>query len=284
MIPPIIAGVALVAISALFFSSAGIFAKLIPETAWDILFWRGLAAASLILAYLGVTGRLRPQLRGMTWPGMAVAVMYGLGSIAFIQAFKLTSVTHVVLIYAAAPFLAALLGWLTLGEVPGRRTLIASGVSLAGVCIILWGSGQSLSGGGLTGDLLALFMTLMLAGAMVTYRRWPDTPAGLPAALSSVFVMPFAAAIGAPFDVPTSSMGLILIFGCVFALASVLLAEGARRLPPADTALISTLETPLAPILAWFILAEHPDAHAVTGGAMILGAVIWSQSRSRATA
>jgi drug/metabolite transporter (DMT)-like permease len=131
----------------------------------------------------------------------------------------------------------------------------------------------------LTGDALALFMTLMMAGTMVVYRARPGTTAALPAALSSIALLPFAAVFGQPFDTPASELPVLVLFGLVFALASVTLSEGARRMPPAETALLSALEVPLAPILAWAVLSEIPSLRILGGGAVIFLAVIWSQTR-----
>ena len=72
-------------------------------------------------------------------------------------------------------------------------------------------------------------------------------------------------------------MMLLIWFGLVFAVASVTLMEGAKRISAAQTALLSVLETPLAPILALLILAEMPATTSLIGGGMIFCAVIWAQ-------
>lgn len=208
---------------------------------------------------------------------MAVAVLGAAGTAAFIPAFKLSSVANVSMIYAASPFMAAALAWIFIRERPGLKIMAASAVACGGVAVIFWGSGVS---GHLTGDLLALWMTLMMAGMMVIYRIWPDTPAGFPAAMSSLLLVPLGAMFGDPVAVPLSEIGITVIFGLFFAVASITLAEGARRLPPAQTALLSTLEMPLAPLLAWFILAEMPAAQTAIGGVVVCIAVLWSQRQA----
>jgi drug/metabolite transporter (DMT)-like permease len=200
------------------------------------------------------------------------------GTVAFIPAFKLSSVANVVLIYAAAPFVAAIMSWVFIKEAPSRTVLIASLAAFAGVLIIVSGS---LGSGALLGDALALFMTLMMSATMVVYRKHPDTTAALPAALSSVVLLPVALMFGAPMLAPTAEMPILVLFGLVFAIASVTLSEGARRLPSAETALISTLEVPLAPVLALLILSEMPSIQGIIGGIIILCAVLWSQTRVR---
>ena len=44
--------------------------------------------------------------------------------------------------------------------------------------------------------------------------------------------------------------------------------------------MLSTLEAPLAPVLAWLVLAELPSVATVVGGSIILVAVVSSQYRS----
>jgi len=46
-------------------------------------------------------------------------------------------------------------------------------------------------------------------------------------------------------------------FGLIFAIASVTLAEGMKRIPAGETALLSTLETPLAPLVWMDVLCGN---------------------------
>ncbi|WP_114287842.1 DMT family transporter [Candidatus Halocynthiibacter alkanivorans] len=269
-------GVSLVIISALVFSTAGVFTNGVETDAWGVIFWRGVAAAGFTLLYMGARGTLGREIRAFGKPALLVTCLMAAGTAAFIPAFKLSSVANVALIYAAAPFVAAGLSWMFIREAPARTVIIASIAAFAGVLTIVSGSvGQPQ----LTGDALALFMTLMMAGTMVVYRARPGTTAALPAALSSIALLPLAAIFGQPFEIPASELPVLVLFGLVFAVASVTLSEGARRLPSAETALLSALEVPLAPILAWAVLSEIPSLRILGGGAVIFLAVIWSQPR-----
>lgn len=267
-------GVILVVISAIVFSSAGIFTNGVSSTAWSIIFWRGLAAAGFTALYMLLRGVLVQELKLFTYPALLITVMMSLGTMAFIPAFKLSSVANVAIVYSACPFVAALLAWLFIGERPTKAVLIASCFAFVGMLIVFL---SSASVGGGIGELLALFMTIMMAGAMVGYRKWPNTTVALPAVLSSLFLLPVALMFGEPMQAESSELPILVVFGLVFALASITLLEGARRLPSAETALLSLLETPLAPILAFFILREVSSASAIVGGVIIFLAVVWSQ-------
>jgi len=267
-------GIGLVIVSAIVFSTAGIFARGVETAAWDIVFWRGVAAAVFTIGYLMFRGTLSAEIAAFKGPALVVTLIGAAGTAAFIPAFKLSSVANVALIYASSPFIAAGLAWIIVGERPTRTVLIASLKVLLGVLLIV---SHSLETGGVLGDLLALVMTLMMSGMMVVYRMYPDTTAALPAALSSFVLLPFAMVFGEPIGVSQGELPVLVLFGLVFAVASVTLSEGARRLPPADTALLSVLETPLAPLLALLVLHEMPGTRVLVGGGIILAAVIWSQ-------
>lgn len=269
-------GVVLVIVSAVVFSSAGVFTKGVEAAAWDVIFWRGVAASLFTLGYLALRGALRHEMRQFGWPAFVVTLMMAAGTAAFIPAFKLSSVANVALIYGAAPFIAAALSWIFLREAPTRVVAVAAAVAFCGVLIIVSGS---IGGAAWHGDLLALFMTCMMAGSMVLYRAYPATTAALPAALSSIVLLPFAAFWGDPLSVAAGELPVLVLFGLVFAVASVTLSEGARRLPSAEAALLSILEMPLAPILAFLILCEQPRVESILGGTLIVAAVAWSQTR-----
>lgn len=267
-------GVALVCLSALVFSTAGLFTKGVDADAWTVIFWRGLSAAGFTILYTMWRGSLRREVKQFGFPAFLATAFMASGTAAFIPAFKLTSIANVSLIWAAAPFATALLAWIALRERPKKRVVIASIFAIAGVAIVL---GGSIGGGNLTGDLLALWMTLMMAAAIVVYRKWPDTPAALPAALSSLVLLPVSFVVTEPMQVSASEVYVLIAFGLIFAIASVTLLEGVRRIPAAEGALLGALETPLAPIWAFLLFSEMPSPATFAGGTIILAAIVWSQ-------
>ncbi len=269
-----LAGVILVSVSAVVFSTAGIFTKAVEANAWSVVFWRGLGAAILSLGYVALVGGLRDEIRRFRGPALLAAIVSASGTAAFIPAFKLTSVANVTLIWASAPFAAGALAWALIGERPTARVVLSSLVALAGVALTLHGSRGT---GTLTGDALALWMTLMMALFFVIYRIWPDTPTVLPNVLASVILLVPGWYLGAPMRTGEAEIGILLIFGLVFAVASITMTEGARRIPAAQTALIGALETPLAPLWALLILHEIPARWSLAGGALVFAAVIHAQ-------
>lgn len=269
-------GIILVVVSAIVFSSAGIFTKGVSSGPWEIVFWRGVFAAGFTFAYICWRGMLRHELVQMGKSGLGVAVVGAVGTAAFIPALKLTTMANVALIYAAAPMLAAVLAWGWVGERITPKLGSGCCVAFLGVVVIFQGSTGAIH---FHGDVLALVMTCAMALIMVIYRRFPKTPAAGPAALSSLLLMFPGALFGEPFTIPADELAICAAFGLVFAIASVTLSEGAKRMPAGETALLSALETPLAPVFGWLVFAEIPTMATFVGGALILSAVVVSTRR-----
>ena len=144
---------------------------------------------------------------------------------------------------------------------------------MVGVAIIVSGS---LEQSNLQGGVLALIMTLVMAGVMVIYRARPETPGAGPSVMQSLFLLPPSFVLGQPLQTDAAEILILMVFGILFAIASVTLAEGAKRVPSGQTALLSSLETPLAPLLAFLILAEVPSTATFFGGTVVLLAVLMS--------
>ena len=267
-------GIILVLVSAVVFSTAGIFTRAVSAGAWDIIFWRGLFAVCFTLAYTAWRGTFKSEFFNMGKSGIAAASVGASGTAAYIPAFKLTTIANVSLLYAATPLLAAFIAWWWMGERATKVVLIAGLVTLLGVAIVVSGS---IGGVHIKGDLLACWMAIAMAIGFVIYRKYPTTPAAGPSALSSLLLFPWALAFGKPFSDALPEILTMIGFGLVFAIASITLSEGAKRLPAGETSLLSVLEVVMAPLLAWAAFSEVPALASFVGGAMILAAVIASQ-------
>ncbi len=265
----------LVAVSAatVALSTAGLMTRLVSIDGPTLLFLRGTIAGAFLLAVLAVTARRQmfAEFFRLGWSGLLICATSAACAVLFIGALYTTSVAHVAIIFATCPFLAAGLGFLLLGERPGRVALIASGVAMAGVVLMI-GSGEE---GTLLGDMLAFAMTAMVALWTVLVRRHPDKPA-LPCTVVSCLL---SAAVALPFATPSLAsphdLMVVLGFGVLaFSLGFLLLTVGARDVPPVEAALIGALDAPLAPFWVWLFLGDVPAATTLIGGVVVLAAVI----------
>jgi drug/metabolite transporter (DMT)-like permease len=265
-------GFMLVTASAVAWSTGGLFTRLIAVDSWTMLAWRGILGAlglAMVLALMPQQGSWR-SLRGLGWLGWFFVLQSSAGMIFFLTALRATSVAHVAVIYATVPFIAAALGWLVMRERPTVGAVASSCIALAGVAVMV-GFGHD---GGWRGDLLALGMTFTMAVAMVVARHFPEMPflhaSGMSALFSGLISLPF----GHPLGVSAHDLLLLALFGlATFAIGLPLFTLGARLLPAIETALIGSLDAPLAPLWVWLAFKETPGASTLLGGSIVFGAV-----------
>jgi drug/metabolite transporter (DMT)-like permease len=277
-------GILLITLSAIAYSSAGFFTRLIHLDAWTMLFWRGLFAGLMILCVIVARERRStwPAIRAIGRPGLAAALCSTAATLFYINALRRTSVADVAVIFAAAPFLTAGLGWLWLGLTEAWTTLAAILVAMVGVGIMV---GGATADGHLTGDLLAFGMALCMAVMMLIIRQQHATPM-LPAACLSALLCPIVVwPLAAPFEIDTGDMLKLFLFGTMqFGLGLVLLIVGGQMISATENALINTLETPLAVAWVWVCFAETPSITSFVGGIIVMVAVaghVWHSNRSR---
>ncbi len=266
-------GSVLVLASAVLFSCSGVLTKAIEAGSWTILTWRGLVGALGIGVYVRLRRRDRPlgQVFRLGGRGWLVAAVGAIGSVTFIVSFKNTLVANVSVIYATIPFVAAAIERLLLGQAIRRRTLSAATASLAGVVIIVFGS---LGSPNLAGDAVALAMVGLNALYMVLIRAFPDTDAVLAGAAGGPLLFAAGWLVGSPLDADATDGFLLLVFGLVFAAATVLWIEGTRRISAAESGLLGSAETPVAIALAWLVLGEVPPEASAIGALVVLAAVL----------
>jgi drug/metabolite transporter (DMT)-like permease len=276
-------GIALVTCSAAVFGLAGVLTKSIDADPLTINCWRGLVGALLITAYVfwRRSREAAPRPLRLGWRGWLMAVVGALASIAFIAAFKNTYVANVAIIYATAPFVAALLAWLLVREKIRSQTMLAAALSLSGVGLMVF---SGIGTGRPFGDGLALLMTLGSALYMVLIRKFRDTPVVWAGAVSAFLLFVLGWFVTDPLAISTRDAVLLAAFGVSFAIASVLWTEGSRLIPAAEAGLLGSAEVPFAILFGWLFLAEFPPVASLLGGAIVLAAVFAHAARDLAVA
>ena len=271
-------GMALVLSSAVAWSTAGFFARMVPVDIWIVVFWRGIFGA-LSIAALAMIERRRFGFdfkRAFTLAGSALIAISATGKIAFLYALQNTTVANVTVIYATLPFMTAILAWLWFREKAARRTLIGSLVAGGGVIVTVAGS-TGLGGGHILGDLAALFMTFTMALMTVIMRRHREVPMLEAAALSGVAAAIVAFPMADPFAATLTDIFWLALFGIVTQGGGLgIYTMGARRLPSAQAALLSASEVPMSPLWVWIFFQEVPAQETFIGGGLVLAAILWN--------
>lgn len=264
-------GVVYMALSALAWSSSGLFMRSIHTDLMTMLFYRGIVSGCGVFALFlyierGRSWRIIGSMRGSS---VAATVLSAAAMISGIASMYYAAIADAMVIYATVPFITAGIAFLFIKERPNLTTLIAAAVALLGVMVMLMGVGGG--GGGWLGRGLAIVMTLTVAGLAVVMRSSRGIPM-LPAMAASAWLCSVLCFwFSSPGSVATHDIVLIIGFGLVQnALGLCLYTFGSRLVPAADASLLTALEVPLTPFWVWMFLGETPSQATMIGGPIVL--------------
>jgi drug/metabolite transporter (DMT)-like permease len=268
-------GLALVAASAVIWSTGGLIIRLVGAADdWTVIFWRSASACAFLLIFMALRdGRATVGLfRAMGLAGLAVGACFASASISLVVALRLTSVANTLLIMSAAPLVAALLGRVFLAEPVRPSTWLTIAAVAAGIAIMV---SDAEGGGAMTGNLVALLIAVAYAGAIVITRRHHEVRMTPAACTGTAIAVAVSAPLAAPLSVGAGDLSLLVVFGAgQLGLGLAMFVSGARLVPAAATALIGTLEPILGPVWVWAFLAERPTGAALVGGGIVLASVV----------
>jgi len=266
-------GLAAVLLAAVAASSAGILLRQIEAAnGWQVLFYRSLAFA--LVVFVVVVSRHRAgtiaAFRAIGALGLVAAISLGGTFIAFIFALLWTTVAEAVFILSSAPFFAALLGRLVLGETVAAVTWAAMAVALGSIAVMVAGG----LGGSGWGAAAALAACIGYAGAIVALRAGRGVDMMPATCLSGAF----AGLVCLPFAGSLAIGGHDLVFALLLGsgqigLQYILVTIAARHVPAAQIALLMLVEVALAPLWVWIGVGEVPDVYTLAGGTVVVAAV-----------
>lgn len=272
-------GILFVFAAGVLWSTVGLGIRLIEDAVvWQILFYRSVSMSIFLYVVIRLRSGESPftQIRRVGFPaviaGLALVAAYSGG----IYAIQNTSVANAMLLFATAPFMTAVLGWLVLREPVRMATWISIVVALGGIAIMV----ADKSGGvALQGSLAALGSALGFAIFTVALR-WGRTGEMLPSVfLSGVFAIVITFFVchlsGLSTIISINDSGVAMSMG-VFQVGAglILYTLGSRSLPAAELALLSLAEVLLGPLWVWLFLGETASINTLIGGVVLLTAIV----------
>lgn len=268
-------GVLIVLLGGVFLSLSGILLRHIESAnGWQILVYRSFTYFITIGVFLAVRyrGQTNRRFRAIGRSGLLAGLVLSIGSVLYIMAMLNTTVANVVFILGASPLLAALAGWLLLGERVTRGSLIAMIATVGGIGLMF---ADGLVSGGMLGNVFALGLALMYVWYLLILRgnRHIDM---LPATcLSGLFTGIIALVFVGDLSVSNHDLAIILVLGAVqFGLGFMCLTWGTRYIPAAEVALYSLSESILNPLWVWIGVGETPGPYTLAGSAVVLVSVV----------
>jgi drug/metabolite transporter (DMT)-like permease len=253
--------------------------RLVEEaTEWQFLTYRALAVALVLGALLsrrGVASALA-TVRSAGWTAVIGGLFLACGFTGFVFAITHSTVANVLFLLSAAPFFAAILGLLVLGERVGRWTWLAMAGAMAGVGIMV---GEGVAEGDLFGDLAALGAAAAFAAFSVALRRGRDVDMAPAVWFAGVFSAGASATMaltqGTGLAIPLGDLAAASAYGGIGVGGGLILyTASSREVPAAELTLLSLTEVVLGPIWVWLGFGEVPSTLTLVGGAVLLGAVV----------
>ena len=271
-------GVLFVFAAGVLWSTVGLGIRMIEDAVvWQILFYRSISMSLFLYVVIRVRSGESPivQIHRIGFPsviaGLSLVAAYSGG----IYSIQNTSVANAMLLFATAPFMAAVLGWIILGERVRVATWVAIAFAIGGIAIMVADKSGSVV---LKGSLAALGSAFGFAVFTVALR-WGRTGEMLPSVfLSGLFaaVITFGICQFSGLSVMLSLQDSAISMGMgVFQVGAglILYTLGSRSLPAAELALLSLAEVLLGPLWVWLFLGETASFNTLIGGAVLLVAI-----------
>ena len=260
-------------------STVGLGIRLIEGAGvWQILFYRSISLTLLLYTVIHLRGGstklvskelfTTPKIIG----GLSLVAAYAGG----IFAIQTTSVANAMLLFATAPFIAAILASLFLGEKVRIITWCAVIVAMGGIAYMFADQSTQFS---LIGSLAALGSAMGFAIFSVALR-WGKDDEMLPAVfLSGCFaiIITFLICLFLKQSLSLSFRDIAISFSMgIFQVGGglVLYTIGSKALSAADLTLLSLAEVVLGPVWVWLFLGELASNNTLIGGSILLLAII----------
>ena len=275
-------GWVLVSLSAVAWSTAGFFTRLIEEDVWTMLFWRGFfgGLAFVVMSAVQYRGKVARRLYRHRRARLVLAVTPASAWSLFIGSLMLTTVADVYVIYATVPFVTAGVAWLVLrkelrracsrrASSPRRRRRDADRRRL-------WRQ---------PARPVRRLHDDAHHGLMAVILRWKRDIPIMPALGLSAWIAAFVSFwFCEPFDVSSFDLAMLALFGVTqSALGLVLVRHRLAHDPGRGSDAAHRARCAARALWVWLAFDEVPSPYTIAGGVIVLAAVaghIWHEMRN----
>ncbi len=251
--------------------------------------FRSTGTALFVLALLLFNGiSLRVQKQSLA-RSLVVGLLISVQSYCLYSAVALIPVALALLAFNTHPMALSLLSWLSGGERPARRMLVAMPVALAGLALALdvWGKSGDISGRWAeigAGVLWATGASLSFAAAMLLTAHQLGSMDGRLRSFLTMSVVAVVAIVGGAaagdFALPADATGwtALVLLTVFYGTAITSLFVVLPKLGAVNNMAILNFE-PIAVLgLAWLILGQAVAPLQIAGAFIVVGAIMWMGS------
>ena len=274
-------GVILVLLAGVFWSTMGLGIRNVTDAnSWQILVYRSISLSTFLFFVISIRSKGKPIQR-IKQAGLAGVIgAWGL-VVAFsggVYAIQETTVANAMFLFAAAPFLAAILGWIILKEAVSSSTWIAMVFAIIGITVMV---AEGFSAGDASGNLAAIASAMGFAVFSISLR-WGRLGDMMPA----VFLAGIFTAITSfiicwlneyPLVLNTNDASIAIAMG-VFQVGAglAIYTIGSTVVPAVQLTLLSMTEVILGPFWVWLFLGEIFGVYTLIGGMILMLAIAFN--------
>lgn len=261
-----IKGTIFVLLSAICFSLGGVLIKSIPWSSVTIQGIRSIFSSLVIGSFM----LMRHQRFVVNKTVLLGAVFNTVMAFTFVAATKMTTAANAIVLQFTEPIFVILLLWVLYKKKPSKDALLACVVVFSGILCFFF---ESLSAGGMVGNMLAIFSGLTYALVMLMKGfKGSDFESSLliSNAISMIIGIP---ALLKETDYSVEIWGFMILLGVFqFGFSYVFLSKGLDYVSPVTASLTSAIEPILNPLLVAAFCGETIGALGIVGAVLVVGA------------
>ncbi|MEY4295731.1 MAG: hypothetical protein RLY82_1419 [Pseudomonadota bacterium] len=273
---------ALMVLCPLLWSTAGVVTKQLDSAqTFEVTFWRSFFTAVSLLILLPLTHG-RAWYKGVPWRSSALwvsGVCWSIMFTAFMIAMVLTTVANVLITLAAGPLLTALVSRIVTKQQLPSRTYAAIALAAFGIAYMFWSQFAVGKPADIAGCMIALLVPMCASIMWTTSQKQQASGMAIDlvpcvligAVISSAAMLPFSM----PFKATVHDVSWLAFLGLFqLAIPCSLAVICARVLKAAEVSLLALLEIVFGITWAWLFVGEVPSHQVLTGGALVLAALL----------
>ena len=241
---------------------------------WQILFLRSFFFLLALIIFLLVTYKKETLniIKDSGLPGLLGGFVLSFSFVAFVVAMSNTTVANVVFIISTQTMFLAIFGYFYLKEKVSFIGLISIFLAMSGIIIMV---GDSISGGSLFGNIVALAIPINFAILVMVIRKNRDVDMVPAIFYSGIFSLIYGFLLTASFEFTQHDLWMGFLLGVPqLAVSFICITIGSRTVDSATVGLLMLMETLCAPLWVWLFLNEIPPLSVFLGGVIIIFAII----------
>lgn len=274
LIPEHRKGLFLIALTALLWSSSGLFIKILTLNAYQISFYRSLIAGfTLVLITLSKEKKIKFEFDKLT---IFASIFYSGILIFFVLANKLTSSANAIFLQFTAPIYLLFLEPIFLKTKFRKKDLITIIFCIGGMVLFFFGK---LEIGNIYGNIIAIIAGICFA-LFSLLLKWKKNLGSTNTVLSVIYGNFLVSIICLPIIytdlvISQTQLYILLYMGVIqIGISYFIFNIGIKYASATESMIIGMLEAIFNPIWVFFGVGEIPSVTAIIGGSIIFIAII----------